>query len=80
MHASDWAAIGTAVTSLIAIVLSYLSYRRGQDIRRDVLQDRRTSQARLITAWWTRVDQSNEDLIVIDATTAVWPEEAGYRI
>ena len=41
---------------------------------------RRTSQARLITAWWTPVGQNNEDLNVVEATSAVWPEEVGCRI
>jgi len=80
MHASDWTSIATAATAAIAVILSYLSYRRTQDIRREELYDRRTAQARLITAWWTGVDENDQDVIARDAASTVWPEDTGYRI
>ncbi|HXK07133.1 MAG TPA: hypothetical protein VMS37_32355 [Verrucomicrobiae bacterium] len=36
--------------------------------------------ARLVTAWWTRVDENNRDLMASDAMSVVWPEELGYKI
>jgi hypothetical protein len=80
MHTSDWIAISSTITSAIAVVLSYFSYRRTQDIRRQEIHDKRRSQARLITAWWTRVDEHNRDALASDAESTVWPEETGYRV
>jgi hypothetical protein len=73
MHASDWISIASAAIAAVAVVFSYVSYRRTQD-------DQRKAQARLITAWWTRVDENNQDAIAKDAESTVWPEETGYRI
>jgi hypothetical protein len=80
MHASDWIAISSTITAVIAVILSYFSYRRTQDIRRQEIHDSRRSQARLITAWWTRVDEHNQDALAGEAESTVWPEETGYRV
>jgi hypothetical protein len=84
MQASDWIAIVSAVastfTAAIAIALSYISYRRTQDINRQEIRDRRRSQARLITAWWTRVEENSRGAASRDAESTTWPEETGYRI
>lgn len=77
----DWGTVFAATTSLAALILSYLSFRRGQNIRRDTIHDRRTAQARLVTAWWTRVRKDTlEDLVLGDTVEPEWPAEAGYRI
>ena len=63
-----------AFTSLAALILSYRVYKRDQKIRR-------TAQARLVTAWWTRVSRdTGEDLYLGNASGSDWPEESGYRI
>jgi hypothetical protein len=73
-QSAAWAAWGSVVTSAIALIFGYLSLRR-------TFHDKRTKQAELITAWWTRVDKaSGEDLDPKNAVGIEWPEEAGFRV
>jgi hypothetical protein len=45
------------------------------------MRDKRTAQARLVTAWWTRVRKdTGEDLVLGDFSGPEWPPEAGYRV
>lgn len=76
------AAVFAAATSVVAVVLGFLSFRREQNVRREQIEDRRLAQARLITAWWTRVSKdTGEDLSPIRNTAGpAWPAEAGYRV
>jgi len=77
----EWGTVFAAATSLAALILSYLTFRRQQNIRREEISDKRRSQAKLVTAWWTRVRKDNEEDLALGAiTTAEWPPEAGYRV
>src|ERR1700753_851318 len=81
MHASDWASITSAAVAAIAVILSFFSYRRTLDVRRQEIQDRRTAQARQVTGWWTRVKEDTlEDLTLGNSSGPEWPTEAGFRI
>ena len=78
---TSWGTVFAAATALAALVLSYLSFRREQNTRRETIRDRRTAQARLVTAWWTRVRQDTlEDLTLGNISGPDWPPEAGFRI
>jgi hypothetical protein len=80
IHA-NWGTIFAATTSVIAVILGYLSFRGQQSVRRQELSDRHRSQARLVTAWWTRVRKDNDqDLSAGDLVASDGILEAGYRI
>jgi hypothetical protein len=79
--AQNLATVFAVFTSLAALVLGYSSFRREQNVRRETLEEKRRAQARLVTAWWTRVSKdTSEDLNLGNMSGKEWPEEAGYRI
>jgi hypothetical protein len=77
----EWGTVFAAATSLAALILSYLSFQGQRAIRYEAIRDRRSAQARLTTAWWTRVRKdTGEDLALGDVVGPESPAEAGYRV
>jgi hypothetical protein len=71
----------TGITTLIALILSFLAFKRDADVRKEQIRDRPEAQARLITAWWSRVSSdTGEDLSLQYVPGPDWPEESGHRV